>query len=217
MKRCGQAYGSSGENIGSEFKVEGRNHALQTVMGLIIDDGVSSRGHRKNIFSKDFKYVGISSRVQQDKIITVIDFHSENLPTKNGSSNNSNAGSNLQYEGKGYVDHYSVKTSKIKEVLEAVLEAADSEVTSSNSVLSSATREASRTKMMDGVRMTDGAKMTDGLADRSQRRPKEQAKEECYRSPQAPRHRPKTESRRPLKSPRSNTRTELRRSKPRRP
>lgn len=96
-KRCGQAYGSSGENIGSEFKVEGRNHALQTVMGLIIDDGVSSRGHRKNIFSKDFKYVGISSKVQQDKIITVIDFHSENLPTKNGSSNSSNAGGNLQY------------------------------------------------------------------------------------------------------------------------
>lgn len=75
-RRCAQSYGSSGENIGSEFKVQGRNHALQTVMGLIIDDGVSSRGHRKNIFSKDFKYIGISSRVQKDKIITVMDFHS---------------------------------------------------------------------------------------------------------------------------------------------
>jgi hypothetical protein len=44
-------YGSTGENIGSDFAVQGRNHALKTVMGLIIDDGVSSRGHRKNIFS----------------------------------------------------------------------------------------------------------------------------------------------------------------------
>lgn len=44
--------------------VKGRNHALQTVMGLIIDDGVMSRGHRKNIFSTDFKYIGIASRVQ---------------------------------------------------------------------------------------------------------------------------------------------------------
>jgi len=75
-KRCAKAYGSSGENIGTDFKVEGRNHALQTVMGLIIDDGVSSRGHRKNIFSTDFKFVGCSSRVQGEKVITVIDFHS---------------------------------------------------------------------------------------------------------------------------------------------
>ena len=83
-KRCGKAYGSSGENLGSEFRIEGRNHALQTVMDLIIDDGVSNREHRKNIFSKEFNYVGISSRVQKDKIITVMDFHSANLPTKNG-------------------------------------------------------------------------------------------------------------------------------------
>jgi uncharacterized protein YkwD len=87
-RRCAQGYGSSGENIGSEFDVAGRNHALQTVTGLIIDDGVQSRGHRKNIFSKDFQYVGISSRNQGDKIITVIDFHSTNLELKDGTNNN---------------------------------------------------------------------------------------------------------------------------------
>lgn len=97
-KRCGQAYGSSGENIGTDFKVQGRDHALQTVLGLIIDDGVSNRGHRKNIFSTDFKYVGIASRVQGDKIITVMDFHSSKLPTINGSGNNSNAGGSLAYK-----------------------------------------------------------------------------------------------------------------------
>jgi uncharacterized protein YkwD len=97
-KRCGQAYGSSGENIGTDFKVQGRDHALQTVLGLIIDDGVPNRGHRKNIFSTDFKYVGIASRVQGDKIITVMDFHSQKLPTINGSGNSSSAGGNLAYK-----------------------------------------------------------------------------------------------------------------------
>ena len=77
--RCVKSFGSAGENIGSEFNVDGRNHALQTVMGLIIDDGVESRGHRKNIFSTAFKFVGIASRIQGKKIITVMDYHSANL------------------------------------------------------------------------------------------------------------------------------------------
>ena len=78
--------------------VQGRDHALQTVMGLIIDDGVKSRGHRKNIFSADFKYVGIASRVQKDKIITVMDFHSSNLGTTSKQSNNSDIGAKIKYD-----------------------------------------------------------------------------------------------------------------------
>ena len=62
--------------MGSTFNVEGRQFALQTVMGLIIDDGVPSRGHRDNIFSQAFTNVGIYSVVMGDKVRTVMNFHS---------------------------------------------------------------------------------------------------------------------------------------------
>jgi len=75
--------------------MEGKNHALQTIVGLIIDDGTPCRGHRKNIFSNDFKYVGINSKVQENRIITVIDFHTHNLSTKNGGNISNNMGMNF--------------------------------------------------------------------------------------------------------------------------
>ena len=80
-RRCGEiTSGAWAENIGSDFDVEGRNHALKTVLGLIIDDGVPSRGHRKNIFSNEYKYIGIHSKLQGDKIKTVMNFTSTDLP-----------------------------------------------------------------------------------------------------------------------------------------
>ena len=45
---------------------------------------MASRGHRKAIFSKDYKYIGCSSRVtKESKVITVINYHSENVKLKN--------------------------------------------------------------------------------------------------------------------------------------
>lgn len=50
-RRCGPTNGYMAENLGTQFDINGRDHALQTILGLIIDDGVSSRGHRGNILS----------------------------------------------------------------------------------------------------------------------------------------------------------------------
>jgi len=75
--------------------VEGRNNALNTVIGWIIDDGNYSRGHRKSLFSSDFTVVGIASRVLGDKVITVLDLHSHDLPIKIPSSKSSSFGTKL--------------------------------------------------------------------------------------------------------------------------
>ena len=59
------------ELIGSDFKFDGRNTPELTVLSLIIDDGVKDRGHRRTIFSNSYRYIGLASGLQDEKIITV--------------------------------------------------------------------------------------------------------------------------------------------------
>ena len=50
--------------IGSDFSIQGRNTAQLTILSLIIDDGITDRGHRKTIFSDCYRYVGWWSGIQ---------------------------------------------------------------------------------------------------------------------------------------------------------
>ncbi len=54
MKRYGSYSGTAGENVSY-----GSKSAREIVVSLLIDDGVKSRGHRKNILSKDYTVTGI--------------------------------------------------------------------------------------------------------------------------------------------------------------
>jgi len=60
LSRYGTWGGSCGENIDY-----GNNIARKIVMSLIVDDGVSNRGHRTSIFTPEFNRVGVACGMHQ--------------------------------------------------------------------------------------------------------------------------------------------------------
>ncbi|HEY6188529.1 MAG TPA: CAP domain-containing protein [Pyrinomonadaceae bacterium] len=53
-------YGDWTNNIGENIVYQAMTSARESVMGLIIDDGIATRGHRKNIFDATYRAAGIA-------------------------------------------------------------------------------------------------------------------------------------------------------------
>lgn len=62
--------------VAEELPFKNRDHVRETLMALILDDGVPNRSHRSSIFSKEFKYFGCASCRGSTYILTVIDLAS---------------------------------------------------------------------------------------------------------------------------------------------
>ena len=61
FEKYGKFISSYGENLSFACDT-----AEEVVLQLIIDDGIEGRGHRQNIFNKDFKVVGCYSGPHKD-------------------------------------------------------------------------------------------------------------------------------------------------------
>ena len=76
-----------------------------TILGLIIDDGVSDRGHRKTIFNPTYRWIGCNSQPQTDKLVTVFNLTEKHLAARIRVSTLSNSENDLmiytspQYKG----------------------------------------------------------------------------------------------------------------------
>lgn len=73
LERYGDWNGKIGESC--DF---GNHTARDVIISLIVDDGNSSKGHRGNLFSAEFKKVGISCSPHTEyKTCSVIDYASQ--------------------------------------------------------------------------------------------------------------------------------------------
>jgi len=70
LNRLGTWHGLVAENIST-----GEPEARQVVIQLLVDDGVPSRGHRRNLFNPELHQAGAGSAPHRDyRVVTVIDY-----------------------------------------------------------------------------------------------------------------------------------------------
>lgn len=67
MKKYGHVFFGGAENI-----LSGSKNAIESVLNLIIDDGVSNRGHRKNMLAEAHRTIGVASEPHPSLGIIVV-------------------------------------------------------------------------------------------------------------------------------------------------
>ncbi|CAG9313749.1 unnamed protein product [Blepharisma stoltei] len=89
-------YGS-GNYIGGENIDYGSNVATEIVSSLLIDDGVSNRGHRENILNSRYNFAGVGLGPHKVyRFMCTIDFAGTYTESENGQNNSIQSGNNLR-------------------------------------------------------------------------------------------------------------------------
>jgi hypothetical protein len=65
--------------LGTTHAISEKNSIELALVNLIVDDGVSNRGHRRALFSKDYRYIGADFIESDQQIFTVIAMTQANL------------------------------------------------------------------------------------------------------------------------------------------
>jgi hypothetical protein len=69
----------------------GGSCAEEVIVSLVVDDGVSDRGHRTNIFNSEINYIGVGiADHTQFETVTVLNYVGGIIKTKGGNSSNTN-------------------------------------------------------------------------------------------------------------------------------
>jgi hypothetical protein len=59
QRYCKKRRGNMIELIGATYIIPSKNSIEVALLNLIVDDGVANRGHRRALFSKEYKYIGM--------------------------------------------------------------------------------------------------------------------------------------------------------------
>ena len=91
----GIIYGKMGECCDRVKSFHGPHYEESSVMRLIIDEGVPSRGHRHLIFTPEFEYAGISGRQEKQYIKITVDYCAVNIECHKNVPNSDDIGCKL--------------------------------------------------------------------------------------------------------------------------
>jgi uncharacterized protein YkwD len=101
----------------------GANTAEDIIISLIVDDGIPERGHRKNIFQPEIKYIGVGIAEHSEyRICTILDYIGGINGYKKNSSSKKPAKNTMvntpgQYHTVKETDVEDLKMKKLKELI----------------------------------------------------------------------------------------------------
>ena len=79
QRYCKKGKGIMMELLGTTHLIPMKNSIEMAIINLIVDDGVTNRGHRRALFNKDYRYIGAAFVESEEKVSSVFTLTQTNL------------------------------------------------------------------------------------------------------------------------------------------